>query len=93
MTLIEFVVQRALTEQQEAIAGLYPGSPTKTTARPTAERLLQAFKGIHLSVITLPDQRIQHISPLSPLQNRILQLLTFDPAIYTNLAHPEPVPT
>lgn len=93
MTLMEFVVRRALAKQQEVIAGLYPGNPTKTTSRPTAERLLQAFKGIHLSAIALPDQRIQHISPLSPLQNRILQLLTFDPAIYMNLAHSEPVPT
>ncbi len=92
LTLIEFVVRHALEEEQEVLTGLYPGSPTKATARPTAERLLQAFKGIYLTHIVLPDQPIQHISPLSPLQNRILQLLKFSSSIYTGLAHHEPLP-
>ena len=92
LTLLEFVVRRALAEEQEALTGLYPGNPTKATARPTAERLLHAFKGIYLTRIVLSGQQIQHISSLSPLQNRILQLLTFSPSIYTSLAHHEPVP-
>lgn len=92
LTLLEFVARRALAEQKEALTGLYPSNPTKATSRPTAERLLQAFEGLHLTHITLPGQRIQHLSPLSPLQNRILQLLKFSPSIYTDLAHREPVP-
>jgi hypothetical protein len=41
----------------------------------------------------LPDQTIVHITPLSPLQNRILDLLSLPTSIYTDLAvdiHPNP---
>jgi len=92
LTLLEFIVHCTLAAQKETLVGLYPGSPTMTTSRPTAERLLQAFQSIELTIITLPDQQIQHVTTLSPLQNRILQLLKFSSSIYTNLAHSEPVP-
>ena len=52
----------------------------------TTERLLAAFKEITLSVVFLKDQTIVHITPLSPLQIRILELLDFPASIYTNLA-------
>ena len=92
LTLLEFVARHSLAAQEDALAGLYPGNPTKATSRPTAERLLKAFKGLHLTRITLPKQRLHHLPPLSPLQNRILQLLKFSPSIYTDLAHREPIP-
>ena len=92
LTLIEFVVRRALEELNEALPGLFPGNPSRLTSRPTAERLLRAFKGIDLTIVTLPQRSIQHITPLSPLQNRILQLLKFSDSIYTSLAHAEPIP-
>lgn len=92
LTLIEFVVRRELQTQQETLAGLYPGQPTRTTDRPTTERLLRAFKGITLSVINLPGQHIRHVTPLSSLQHRILQLLTFSDSIYTELALLPPIP-
>ncbi|MGB5060746.1 MAG: hypothetical protein WBO48_18750, partial [Candidatus Promineifilaceae bacterium] len=76
LTLIEFLVRRSLREEQESLAGLYPGNPKQTTERPTAERILRAFRGITLSCIHLPGQEIRHVTPLSPLQSRILQLLT-----------------
>jgi hypothetical protein len=68
------------------LAGLYPGNPNQQTQRPTTERLLAAFKEITLSLVQLPGQTIVHITPLSPLQNRILTLLDLSPAIYTDLA-------
>ena len=96
LTLLEFVVRRALEKEQATLTGLYPGSPKKATARPTAERLLEAFQEIYLIHIVVSGQKIQYISPLSPLQNRILQLLKFSSTIYTSLAtslaHPEPLP-
>ncbi len=84
LTLTEFVARRTLAN--DGLAGLYPGNPKQTTNRPTTERLLAAFKEITLSVVFLPDQTIVHITPLSPLQNRILALLDFPTSIYTNLA-------
>ena len=86
LTLTEFVARRALAKADVELAGLYPGNPNQTTSCPTTERLLAAFKEITLSVVFLPDQRIVHITPLSPLQNRILELLDFPASIYTNLA-------
>jgi transposase len=92
LTLIEFVVRRGLDEQQEILAGLYPGQASRTTNRPTTERLLRAFKGITLSMIELPEQSIRHVTPLSSLQIRILQLLTFTDSIYAELASLPPIP-
>ena len=86
LTLTEFVARRALATTDEELAGLYPGNPKQTTSRPTTERLLAAFKEINLTFVVLSDQTLAHITPLSPLQNRILELLDFSSSIYTNLA-------
>jgi len=92
LTLIEFQIRQALQSQQQTLAGLYPGQSTRTTDRPTTERLLRAFKGITLSIVDLPGQHIRHVTPLSSLQNRILQLLMFSDSIYTELAQLPPIP-
>ena len=92
LTLIEFQVRQELQALQETLSGLHPGQPTRTTNRPTTERLLRAFKGVTLSIIDLPGQHIQHVTPLSALQNRILQLLMFSDSIYTELAQFPPIP-
>jgi len=92
LTLIEFVVRRSLQTDGETLTGLFPGNPTRATDRPTSERLLRAFKGVSLSIIDLPAQHIRYVTPLSPLQNRILRLLTFSDSIYTDWAFPRPNP-
>jgi transposase len=79
-TLIEFVVRRQLQEQQRAVAGLYDGNPRRTTARPTAERLLAAFCGITLY---FHADESWEISPLNPLQTQILQLMGMGESIYS----------
>ena len=85
LTLTEFVARRSLAAENESLAGLYPGNPKQQTDQPTTERLLAAFKEITLSVIQLPGQRIVHITPLTPLQSRILELLDLPPSRYTEL--------
>jgi hypothetical protein len=72
----------AATPANEGLAGLYPGNPKQTNNRPITERLLAAFKEITLSVVFLPDQTIVYITPLSPLQIRILELLDFPASKY-----------
>ncbi len=86
LTLTEFVVRRSLGAKNEGLAGLYPGNPKQQTRRPTTERLLAAFKNITLSLVQLPGQNIIHITPLTPLQCRILELLDLPISIYTDLA-------
>jgi len=85
LTLLEFVVRRRLAHEGESVAGLYAGNPKRATTQPTAERLLQAFRDITLSIIEEPNQKRRHMTALSPLQQRILALLEFPPTIYTKL--------
>jgi transposase len=86
LTLTEFIARRALATKATGLAGLYPGNPKQQTQRPTTERLLAAFANITLSLIQLPGQSIVHITPLTPLQCRILELLDLPTSIYTQLA-------
>jgi transposase len=86
LTLCEFVVRRRLAAEQTTLAGLYQDSPKHATARPTAERLLAAFKDITLTTIHLAGQVHRHLTPLSVLQQRILALLDFSADVYTRLS-------
>jgi len=86
LTLVEFVVRRNLQAHHDTLIGLYPGNPTHVTARPTTERLLQAFQNVTLTFVRMPHQTIKHVTPLSALQIRILSLLDLPTSIYTNLA-------
>jgi transposase len=86
LTLIEFVVRRALKREQAELVGLHKENPKKSTATPTTERLLQAFSNITLTIVQLPDRVVRHVTPLAPLQVRILELLGLSPDIYRSLA-------
>lgn len=86
LTLTEHGVRRKLKQANEALPGLYPGLPKRETVRPTTERLLRTFKEITLTVVRLPGQTICHITPLSDLQRRILELLGLPSSIYEDLA-------
>ncbi len=85
LTLVEFVVRRNLAAAGVKLAGLYAGNPRRATAQPTAERLLEAFQEITLTIIQEPLQTRRHLTPLSGLQQRILALLDFSPDIYARL--------
>ena len=58
LTLLEFVVRRSLAAQESPLAGLYAGNPKRETARPTAERLLEAFGDMTLTIIKTSQQRL-----------------------------------
>ena len=86
LTLMEFVVRRALTREQATLVGLHKENPKKATATPTTERLLQAFSNITLIIVQLPDRRLRQVTPLTAVQVRILELLGLSPNIYRSLA-------
>jgi len=86
LTLIEFVVRRTLKQDQAELVGLHKENPKKRTTTPTTERLLQAFSNITLTIVHLPDRVVRHVTPLTPLQVRILELLGLSPDIYRSLA-------
>jgi transposase len=85
LTLIEFVVRQKLKQAREKLVGLHAENPKKGTDTPTTERLLKAFNNITLTIVHLPGQVIHHVTPLTPLQTRILELLGLSPTIYTAL--------
>jgi transposase len=92
LTLIEHQARQRLADLKEKLPGLYAGNPNRVTARPTAEALLQAFKGIYLSVVTLGEQVWFHVTSLSDIQRKILALLDFSVDIYIQLASDFPKP-
>ena len=93
LTLLEWSCRQRLADSQATVAGLYAGNPKRTTTRPTAEALLGAFKHIHLSLVTIGQQLHRHVTPLSEVQQHLLALLDFSPAIYDQLCAEFPKPT
>jgi transposase len=85
LTLLEFVGRRQLASEQVKLAGLDAGNPKRATARPTAERLLETFPEVTLTIIELSQQTIRHVTPLSPVHLRILEILGFSAEIYMSL--------
>jgi transposase len=85
LTLLEFGVRRRLATAKTTLAGLYVGNPKRATAHPTAERLLEAFQGLTLTVIREGRRRRRHLTPLSRVHQRILTLLDFPVATYMRL--------
>jgi transposase len=85
VTVLEGVVRHALAEQHQEIAGLFTGNPKRRTAHPTTERLLEAFNEITLTIVSGPGFVQRHLPPLSALQQQILALCGFSPAVYTQL--------
>jgi transposase len=85
LTLLEFVGRRQLAAEGAKLAGLYAGNPQRATDRPTAERLLEAFQDLTRTIIKEPQQTERHLTALSPLQQRMLEVLGFSAALYTRL--------
>ncbi len=94
LTLIEYQARKRLAELDEKLSGIYAGNPKRVTTHPTTEAMLQAFKGIYLSVVSIGDQVLYHVTPLSDVQTKILSLLDFPSDIYTQLTSnfSKPVP-
>jgi len=88
LTLLEFVARRQLAQQTAPLQGLYAGNPKRATQQPTAERLLRAFDDITWYQVSNGQITWEHVTPLSNLQRRILDLLGISEAVYIRLAQP-----
>lgn len=88
LTLLETQVRRGLEQTQEALAGLYEGSPTRTTERPTGTRILQAFARAQLTLthVRIGRRTCWYLTPLSPLHEQLLRHLHLPTSLYTALA-------
>jgi len=85
LTLMEFVVRRALAEQDRVLAGLYLDSARKTTAKPTAERLLRVFSHIKLVIISFPDKIVYQVTEFLPVHQEIIDVLGLPSDLYASL--------
>jgi transposase len=77
LTRLELAVRSGLARTRSPLRGLYVGHPKRATARPTAERLLEAFQGLTLTIIQEGRRRRRHLTQLSRVQQRLLALLDF----------------
>ena len=85
LILLEYHVRERLRQDGEKLSGLYPGNPKRSTARPTAEMMLKAFRGITLTCFFDGETDRTSMTPLSATQQRILSLLDFPSWLYTGL--------
>jgi transposase len=87
----DYQVKQSLAQEgpEAELTGVYRGNPNRGTARPTTERMLQAFEHINLLLIpadmSVEGQAVCFVTQLSPLQERILTLLGLPTSLYTSL--------
>jgi hypothetical protein len=67
------------------LSGIYPGNPKRATGRQTSEMMLRAFEGLMLIVMEEGGEVKAHLTPLSAVQQRILELLGWSEEIYRRL--------
>jgi transposase len=94
LTVVEWTVRKKLQETEQTLKGLYAGQPGRQAKRPSAELLLQAFKGISMAIVEVAGQRETHLTPLNALQQTLLDLWELPPNLYQRLKlhFPEPPP-
>jgi transposase len=87
LTVTEFVLRRSLETEQATLSGLHPENKHKRTDKPTAERVLRAFAGISLTIIqnAAGEDMLRRLTPLSELQEDILQRLGLGVTLYRQL--------
>ena len=75
LTVTEFVLRRSLEQEQARLPGLHPENKQKMTDKPTAERILQAFADVSLTIIknAAGEEILRRLTPLSALQEEILR--------------------
>ena len=87
LTVTEFVLRRSLEQAQASLPGLHPENKHKVTDKPTAERILKAFSDVSLTIIknAAGEEILRRLTPLSGLQEDILQRLALGATLYAQL--------
>jgi transposase len=88
LTVLEFVLRRSLGNDHAKLPGLHLENKQKMADKPTAERILQAFRKISLTIIKngAGEEILRRLTPLSGVQEDILQRLGLGATRYTQLA-------
>ena len=76
----------AIALTNDPLAGIYPGNPKRSTATPTTERMLAAFDNVNLLLVPVTGQIHCQVTPLTPVQKRILELWALPTTLYTRFS-------
>jgi len=86
LSLVEWAVRERLHQAKTKLRDIYDGQPGRQTARPSAELLLKAMRAISVSVVEVNGQIHVLLSPLTPVQKRLLELWDLPPDLYDRVA-------
>jgi transposase len=86
LSLLEWVARERLREDGARLQGVYAGQPGRKTDRPSAELLLRAMKTISVSVVEVHGQLHALLSPLTEVQERLLDLWGLPADLYEKVA-------
>ena len=86
LTVFEYVVRRSLQQDNATLPDLHSENRQKETDVPTVKRLLSAFSNIYLTIIKTDHCEIlRYLTPLSKLQQEIMDRLDLDIFLYLKL--------
>ncbi len=86
LTVFEYVVRRSLQQDNATLPDLHSENRQKETDVPTVKRLLSAFSNIYLTIIKTDHCEIlRYLTPLSKLQQEIMDRLDIDIFLYLKL--------
>jgi transposase len=86
LALGDHLAKGNLAQEQAELAGIYPGNPKRSTATPTTERMLAAFDNINLTIVPVAGQLHYQVTPLTAVQQRILELWELSETLYTQFS-------
>ena len=86
LALGDHLAKGNLAQEQAELAGIYPGNPKRSTATPTTERMLAAFDNINLTIVPVAGQLYYQVTPLTAVQQRILELWELSDTLYTQFS-------
>jgi transposase len=92
LSVLQWTVRQKLQETKGTLKGLYPGQAGRQTKSPSAELLLRAFQGLNLTIVEAAGQRLTYVTPLTALQQTLLELWGLPPDLYRCLATRAPEP-
>jgi transposase len=92
LTLVEWVARERLRQAGAKLQGVYAGQPGRQTDRPSAELLLGVLKAISISVVEVNGRIHALLSPLTEVQQRLLELWDLPPDLYENIVRRFPEP-
>jgi transposase len=92
LTLMEWEVRERLRQEQAKLQGIYAGQPGRQTDRPSAELLLGVLKTISISVVEVNGRIHALLTPLTEVQQRLLELWDLSPDVYEDVALRFPKP-